>query len=122
MKHLVVILTLFASVILFNFTPNTTHNHALSQIPINTEIPCYDNWNNISLSAILNSGSEVPSVQTLTTNQHSSQTPIFRNHLLAKAEFTQLKRQHHFFSLLYIAATDAVTAHYYVFALRRILC
>lgn len=71
--------------------------------------------------AILCHGTNVPNVQTIQINAHSSNTPIFHNHTLAKHESALRAQQRQQFVLQIAATTDAIPAHHYIYALRRIL-
>ncbi|MGN0186543.1 MAG: hypothetical protein ACI392_02195 [Paludibacteraceae bacterium] len=63
----------------------------------------------------------VPTAQTLCQNTHSSHTPASHSHTLVKHAVAQQRQQRAQFVLHLAAATDAVAAHYYIYALRRIL-
>lgn len=62
----------------------------------------------------------IPTAQALCDNTHSWHTPT-GHHAPAKHTVAQQRQQQQQFVLHLTAATDAVAAHHYVYALRRIL-
>lgn len=70
--------------------------------------------------AIVWQNMQVPTAQTCRTNQHSSPTPTFNAREFARQK-VQIELKFQLFLKNFRYTTDAVAAHYFVIALRRIL-